>query len=66
MRLDRVKVISEMARQELLVPDLAEKARLGPATITGVRRGMSCRYETAVAICKALGKTLEELVEEQT
>ena len=41
MRIDRVKLIAEMARQEISTKDLADKARVSRATITNLRSGKS-------------------------
>lgn len=46
MRINRVKFIAEMARQDLTVLDLAKNCCLSRATITGVRSGKSCTQET--------------------
>ena len=42
MRIDRVKLISEMARQEISVKDLAEKSGVSRVTVTSMRSGKSC------------------------
>ena len=39
MRIDRVKLIAEMARQEITVNELAEKACISRVTITAARGG---------------------------
>lgn len=65
MRLDRIKVISEMAKKELKVPDVARRAGVSVATISSIRRGISCTQETASAIAKALDVSLTDLLENQ-
>lgn len=64
MRLDRVKVICEMARKNVTVADLAERAGISKVTITGVRCGKSCAKSTAYAIANGLGVDVAAL--EQT
>ena len=64
MRLNRVKVVAEMARQDLTIKEMAKRTGLSGNTIGFVRRGSSCTYETATAIAKALGVDVEDLVEE--
>lgn len=39
MRIDRVKLIAEMARQDVGVADLSQRATVSRATITALRGG---------------------------
>ena len=64
MRIDRVKLISEMARQDLKVKELAELAGLSRLTVTAVRGGKSCSQNTALSIARALGIDVTEIIEE--
>ena len=41
MRVDRVKLIAEMARQNIHIKELAEKALVSRVTITAMRGGKS-------------------------
>lgn len=63
MRIDRIKLITEMARAEIKLCELAEKTGLTRATITSVRGGKSCKEETAMKIAAGLGVPLDELLE---
>lgn len=63
MRIDRVKLIAEMARQEISVKDLADKARVSRATITNLRSGKSCSANSVNHVANALGVQVEELME---
>ena len=65
MRIDRVKLIAEMARQEISCIRLAEKAGLGRVTITATRSGKSCSPATAVKIAKALGVPVESIFKKE-
>lgn len=42
MRIDRVKLIAEMARRDMKVQELADKATVSRATVTALRGGKSC------------------------
>lgn len=64
MRLDRVKLIAEMARQNLRNSDVADRSRISRVTITALRSGKSCTRETAQAIARALNVPVEDLLEE--
>lgn len=66
MRIDRVKLIAEMARQDMKVQELADKATVSRATVTALRGGKSCNENSVLRVAQALGfpwrrcwKTLE-------
>jgi len=61
IRLDRVKLIAEMARQDMRVKELGEKSGVSRCTITAIRGGKPCREDIAAAICTALGVSLGEM-----
>lgn len=63
MRIDRVKLIAEMARQSITGIELAKKAGVSRSTVTGLRGGKSCSAVTAMKLASALGIPVEELVE---
>lgn len=63
MRIDRVKLITEMARQEMKSKDLAEKACVSRCTIVAMRGGKSCSEHSVRSVAAALGVTIEELKE---
>ena len=65
MRIDRVKLIAEMARQEIRVQELAEKAGVSRVTITGMRGGKSCTENSVKHVAKALGVPVESLLEDR-
>lgn len=63
MKIDRVKLIAEMARQNIGVKQLADKAGVSRVTISAVRCGKSCGRNTALHIARALGVDVTELLE---
>lgn len=65
MRIDRVKLIAEMARQDMTVNTLVEKSGVSRMTITSVRSGKSCSDQTAAKISKALGVDIREIMKEE-
>ena len=65
MRIDRVKLIAEMARQGVMVQELAEKAGVSRVTITGMRGGKSCTENSVKHVAKALGIPVESLLEDR-
>ena len=65
MRIDRVKLITEMARQEKSSNRLCAQAGIARATLSGVRGGKSCAPDTAVKIANALGVRLEDILHKE-
>ena len=63
MRINRVKLISEMARQDLTVLELAERSGLSRMTVTSVRSGKSCSKDSADKLAMGLGVPVSEIIE---
>ena len=63
MKLDRVKVISQMAKSNLTCKDLVQKTGLSRLTVTNVRKGGNCARSTAYAIATAIGVDISEIME---
>ena len=63
MRLDRVKLIAEMARQNTTSSELAEKALVSRVTVSAMRCGKSVTKNSARSVARALGVELAELLE---
>ena len=63
MRIDRVKLVTELAKRDLNQTKLAELAGVSRATISYIRGGKSCSDEVANKIADALKIDLEKLLE---
>lgn len=63
MRINRVKLIAEMARQDMKVGELAELAGTSRATISSARGGKSCTTSTALKIAQALGIDIAKILD---
>lgn len=63
MRIDRVKLVTELAKQDLTQKRLAELAGVSRATINYIRSGKSCSEEIGNKIAKALNVPIEKLLE---
>lgn len=61
---DRVKIISEMARQNITCEELTQKAGVGRAAVWKMRKGQAVWRTTAQHVAHALGVPLETLLEE--
>lgn len=65
MRIDRVKLIAEMARQEISVNELSRKACVSRVTITAMRGGKSCSRNSALHVANALGVDVSKLLSDE-
>lgn len=63
MRIDRVKLVCEMMRQDMTQKKLAELAGVSRATIGYIKAGKSCSDEVGNKIAEALGVDLTELID---
>ena len=63
MRIDRVKLIAEMARRDVTSTRLAEAAGVSRVTVSALRCGKTCTAETAGKIARALGEDVTEIME---
>ena len=64
LRLNRVKLVTEMARQDITQLRLVELSGVSRATISGIQNGRSCSSRSAVKIADALKVPLEILLED--
>ena len=64
MRIDRVKFSTELARADLSIKQLAERAGLSRVTITSVKGGKSCSKTTAQKLAAGLGINIVDIVSE--
>lgn len=60
MRIDRVRVVTEMARKDLTVKRLAEMSGLSRVTVSSIKNGKSCSKETAEKLAAILGRDIIE------
>lgn len=56
--MDRVAIITEMARRHINCNQLAELSGVSRVTITAVRNGKSCSKETADKLAAVLGRNI--------
>lgn len=61
MRIDRVKFAAELARADLNLKRLAERAGLSRVTITSVKAGKPCSKTTAEKIAAGLGVQIKDI-----
>lgn len=63
MRIDRVKLVSEITRQDLTQCKLAELAGVSRATIGYIKAGKSCSDEVGQKVARALSVDVTEIIE---
>lgn len=63
MRIDRVKLIAEMARQDVTSKELCRRALVSPSTVSAARGGKSLQRMSCERIAAGLGIPLENLLE---
>ena len=63
MRLNRMKLITELVNQDLSQTQLAEKAGISRVTLNGIKNGKSCSDKSAFKIAEALNVSIEQLHE---
>ena len=65
MRVDRIKFITEMAKRDMTVKDLAEKSEISRVTISALRSGKKCSNKTVYALAHAMGVPVADLIEQE-
>lgn len=65
VRVDRVKLIAEMARRDMTVNRLVELSGLSRVTVTGIRSGKSCSRVSANKLAAGLGVKLKDIAESE-
>ena len=63
LRIDRIKLVTELARQELTQKKLAELAGISRATVNYIKGGKGCSDEVGNKIAAALQIPIEKLLE---
>ena len=63
MRIDRIKLATELMRQDMTQKALAEKSGVSRVTITGIKSGRSCSEETGEKLAAALSVPIKKLLE---
>lgn len=64
MRIDRIKLVSELARQDMTQKKLAELAGISRASVNYIKSGKSCSDEVGRRIAVALNVPVETLLED--
>lgn len=62
MRIDKVKFVSELARQDMTLMELSEKSGVTRGTLSNIKCGKSCREDIGLKIAKALNVKVEDLI----
>lgn len=65
MRIDRIKFITELAKQELTLTDFSKKIGVNRTTLSNVKSGKSCRDDIAYKIANGLNVSIKDLIKEK-
>ena len=63
MRIDRIKLVAELDRQDMTQKRLSELAGVSRATINYIKGGKSCSDEVGQKIAKALNCNVTDILE---
>ena len=63
MRIDRIKFVAELTRQDMTQKRLAEISGVSRVTINNIKSGKSCTDEVGQRIALALGVTVADILE---
>lgn len=63
MRIDRIKLTTELMKRDMTQNKLAELAGISRATVNYIKAGKSCSDEVGRKIADALGVKIETLLE---
>lgn len=64
MRIDRIKLTTELVRRDMTQKKLAELAGISRATVNYIKAGKSCSEEIGQKIAKALKIDVAEILED--
>lgn len=63
MRIDRIKFVAELTRQDMTQKRLAELSGVSRMTVNSIKAGKSCSDEVGQKIADALGVDVKEILE---
>ena len=63
MRIDRVKLVAELTRQDMTQKQLAERAGVSRTTVNYIKCGKNCCDDVGHKISEALQVPIEQLLE---
>lgn len=63
MRIDRIKFVAELTRQDMTQKRLAEISGVSRVTINNIKSGKSCTDEVGQKIASALGVDVTEILD---
>lgn len=63
MRFDRIKLVTEFAKRDMIQKRLAELSGVSRQTITYIKGGKCCSDEVGQKIADALGVQVERIIE---
>jgi lambda repressor-like predicted transcriptional regulator len=65
MRIDRVKLITELAKRSMTLKKLSQASGVCYSTLSGIKHGRDCKTVTGQMIADTLGIDINELLESE-
>ncbi len=62
MRIDRIKFVAELTKQDLTLVELSNRSGVNRVTLSNIKNGKSCKEEIAMKIAKGLNVDLKKLL----
>lgn len=63
MRIDRIKFVMEITKQDITLIELAKRCGVNRVTLSNIKCGKSCKPEIAQKVADGLGVDLNRLLE---
>lgn len=64
MRIDRIKFVTEITKQDITLVELAKRSGVNRVTLSNIKCGKSCTPEIAQKVAKALNVKVEDLLKD--
>lgn len=64
MRIDRIKLVTELTKRDMTQTKLAELAGVSRSTVNSIKAGKSCTDEVGNKIAEVFGMSVEKLIED--
>lgn len=64
MRIDRIKFVTELTKQDMTLLELSKRSGVSRVTLSNIKCGKSCAEAVAGKVAKALNVKVQDLLED--
>lgn len=64
MRIDRIKFVTELTKQDMTLVELSKRSGVNRVTLSNIKCGKSCTEAVAGKVAKALNVKVEDLLKD--